>query len=146
MKNLKYNGLMFIAFLTFIGCRDGKDYTGNQQAADEDTAISVSSAQFEANGMVFGKMQKREFPTMVEAAGMIDVPPENRSVVTAVMGGYIKNVALACGRRGKKRAGIAHHRKSRICDPATTIYGGQGTIGLSEIGIRPPKNDVRRKH
>lgn len=102
MKNLKYNTLVLIAFLALVGCGNGKEEADNQSATDAHDGIRISQAQFEENDMALGTLQEKEFPNVVKVTGMIDVPPENRSVVTATMGGYIKSLPLLVGDVVKK--------------------------------------------
>lgn len=59
--------------------------------------IYVTKVQFERNGMQIGTAVTMEFTTEVPVTGMIDVPPQNRAIVTAVMGGYIKKTPLLVG-------------------------------------------------
>ena len=64
--------------------------------------VRVSARQFEANGMVLGSPEKRTFPEVIRASGTIDVPPENRVVISAVYGGYVKKTTLLEGDRVQK--------------------------------------------
>jgi cobalt-zinc-cadmium efflux system membrane fusion protein len=68
----------------------------------EDTVIELSSEQFGQNGMTMGSLEEKSFPEQVQANGTIDVPPANRAVVSAPMGGYIKNTHLLIGDRVSK--------------------------------------------
>lgn len=62
-----------------------------------DDRIKVTKAQFEQAKMTLGSLEEKEFPTLISVNGMIDVPPENRAVVNATMGGYIKTTPLLIG-------------------------------------------------
>ncbi|MDT7830037.1 efflux RND transporter periplasmic adaptor subunit [Pricia sp. S334] len=98
MKHLRYSTFVLMAFLTVLGCGNGN--TENAETQSEkipDGRIKVTQAQFDQTGMVLGTLEEREFPFIVKATGMIDVPPENRSVVSATMGGYIKTLPLLIG-------------------------------------------------
>ena len=97
MGNFKYNTFILMVSLIVLGCGNGTKGVGNQNGPTADEGIRISRAQFEENGMALGTMREKEFPTIVETTGMIDVPPENRSMVTATMGGYIKNLPLLVG-------------------------------------------------
>lgn len=66
--------------------------TGNAKAT-----IALSKAQFMNNGMTLGSLEEREFPTTIAVNGAIDVPPENRAVVNAPLGGFIKRTPLLIG-------------------------------------------------
>ncbi len=64
--------------------------------------IQLTREQFENSGMALGSLEEKPFPITVKANGMIDVPPENRAVVNATMGGYIKRTPLLIGDIVKK--------------------------------------------
>lgn len=86
--------------LALLNCGERK-IKNEQLTSQEDTTlmdrIFVSTAQFERGKMMLGSLTEKPFPSTVEATGMIDVPPENRAVVTTAMGGYIKNTPLLIG-------------------------------------------------
>lgn len=64
--------------------------------------VQVTQAQFEQSKMTLGSLEEKPFPTVITANGMIDVPPENRAVVNAIMGGYIKTTPLLVGDQVRK--------------------------------------------
>ena len=95
-----YKTLSIYITLTIFSC--GKN--NNEQSAIDaksdriiDNHIQVSQAQFIQNKMMLGNLEEKSFPDVVTANGMIDVPPENRAVVNAKMGGYIKTTPLLIG-------------------------------------------------
>ena len=81
-----------------IGCGT-KEKEASTAAENTETSadVTVTEAQFSNASMQLGTLKKASFPDWVEASGMIDVPPENRAVITAFMGGYIKNNPLLIG-------------------------------------------------
>ncbi|MEN8815496.1 MAG: efflux RND transporter periplasmic adaptor subunit [Nonlabens sp.] len=86
--------------LTLISCGNQATEQEASQAIDDDHEeefIFVSNAQFESSKMTLGSMEEKPFPITVKTTGMIDVPPENRAVVNATMGGYIKTTPLLIG-------------------------------------------------
>ena len=74
--------------------------TGNKII--ENKQIQVTQAQFEQSEMTLGSLEEKPFPEVVTASGMIDVPPENRAVVNAIMGGYIETTPLLVGDKVRK--------------------------------------------
>ena len=54
-----------------------------------DNRIQISQEQFDQRKMKLDVLTENTFPTTVNVTGMIDVPPENRAVISATMGGYI---------------------------------------------------------
>ncbi|WP_190809443.1 efflux RND transporter periplasmic adaptor subunit [Flagellimonas sp. S3867] len=73
---------------------------GNKEQIDK--RIQVTQSQFEQNRMALGSLEEMLFPTSINVNGMIDVPPGNRVVVNASMGGYIKTAPLLIGDKVRK--------------------------------------------
>lgn len=96
MKRFIYSIIILMASFTAVNCGNGKKETIDTSTAG-DGLIMVTKAQFDQVGMELGTLQEKEFPILVKAAGIIDVPPENRSVVSATMGGYIKTLPFLIG-------------------------------------------------
>ena len=82
----------------------------NNNAMSEESTAAVSSSeyititqeQFEQSSMELGNLQDAAFTVVVPTTGTIDVPPENRAVVNATMGGYIKTIPLLIGNKVQK--------------------------------------------
>ena len=103
MKYMLCTSLVIIISLSFASCgNDKKESSETQTKTTDDDRIRITQAQFDQNGMAFSTLQEKEFPIVVKATGIIDVPPENRSVVNATMGGYIKTLPLLIGDFVKK--------------------------------------------
>ncbi|MCJ7465672.1 MAG: efflux transporter periplasmic adaptor subunit, partial [Maribacter sp.] len=90
----RFIGNIFLSmiFVAVSSCGNGNNANQNDPDAStaDDARIIVTQAQFDQNAMQMGSLQEITFPLTVHANGMIDVPPENRAVVSAIMGGYIK--------------------------------------------------------
>lgn len=98
MKRLPYTYPIILLLLSVLAC--GKSKNAGTSEENMETAINelvITREQFEENGMVLSHLEERTFPMTVSTNGMIDVPPENRAVVSAVMGGYIKKTPLLVG-------------------------------------------------
>jgi len=98
IPHLVYTALI-LAFL--LGCKEKEAVSANGSDRD-DLTITVSREQFEAGGMKLGKITTKSFPQTIQATGMIDVPPENKAVVSAFFGGYVKETPLLVGDIVKK--------------------------------------------
>jgi cobalt-zinc-cadmium efflux system membrane fusion protein len=59
--------------------------------------VTVSPAQEKAAGITLGTFERQNMTTEVQANGSVEVPPENRVSVTAVMGGYVQTVRILPG-------------------------------------------------
>ena len=106
MRTYTYTFLLLFA-LTFLSCGNSseKDETTTEPSTAQSSKkgdITVTKSQFDQSYMRLGKMSEQSFPDIVEATGMIDVPPQNRAVISAFSGGYIKNTPLLIGDKVKK--------------------------------------------
>lgn len=74
----------------------------NRDGSLASNEIIVSRAQFESEKMKLVNLQEVSFPTYIKTTGTIDVPPNSKAVISAQIGGYIKNSPLLIGDRVKK--------------------------------------------
>lgn len=104
MQRVLYKIAMISVILTLYSCGDKEANNEIVEAQNEttDDRIFVSKAQFERSKMTLGSIEEKSFPVTVKTSGMIDVPPENRAVVNATMGGYIKTTPLLIGDKVRK--------------------------------------------
>ncbi len=105
MKHFIYNILAITLALSFMNCGDSKKESNNDASETEEISnnnIKLTKAQFEQSAMKLGGLEEKSFPVITKTNGMIDVPPENRAVVSAAMGGYIKKTPLLIGDIVKK--------------------------------------------
>ncbi|NER19044.1 efflux RND transporter periplasmic adaptor subunit [Spongiivirga citrea] len=101
-RNIYY---LFFILPLLLGCSEnkGSDSKSNDDQVDkESNSYIVGKGQFESNIMSLGTIQEKSFPNMVQSTGMIDVPPQNRAVVSTFMGGYINETPLLIGDVVKK--------------------------------------------
>lgn len=78
----------------FSACNNPKPTT---ETTENDSRIFVSNAQFEQRKMKLITPEKVEFPELITVNGIIDVPPQNKAVITAIMGGYVKRIPFLIG-------------------------------------------------
>ncbi|MDB9874526.1 HlyD family secretion protein, partial [Flavobacteriaceae bacterium] len=104
MNRIIYNITILSMIFTLNSCGD-KEVKNKQveiQDSISDNRIFVSKAQFEHSNMTLGSIEEKPFPVTIKTNGMIDVPPENRAVVNAIMGGTIKTTPLLIGDKVRK--------------------------------------------
>jgi cobalt-zinc-cadmium efflux system membrane fusion protein len=102
MKTINY--IFPILSLALLMSCGGEEVAETLVSVDTDSANSVvvTSAQFELGKMKLGTFTKQTFQEVVNANGMLDVPPENKSTVSAYFGGYVKNISLLQGQKISK--------------------------------------------
>lgn len=95
--------LLITQIILLSSCGEKKNVeTSSAESEAFDGSLSITKEQFNNNGMTLGKIEEKSFPFTIKTNGMIDVPPENRAVVSATMGGYIKKTPLLIGDVVKK--------------------------------------------
>jgi cobalt-zinc-cadmium efflux system membrane fusion protein len=103
MKSI-HKTLILLALSVFpFSCKEQATSVSDlSESPGQEALLRISQAQFEANGMALGGIVKKAFPRVVRVSGMLDVPPENRVVISAIYGGYVKNTTLLVGDRVRK--------------------------------------------
>ena len=59
--------------------------------------VSISAAQMQAAGIETGTFARQNMTTEVQANGTVEVPPQNRVSIAAVLGGYVQAVHVLAG-------------------------------------------------
>ncbi|ADV50763.1 efflux transporter, RND family, MFP subunit [Cellulophaga algicola DSM 14237] len=100
---MKYiiNRIAITGVLTLLISCGSKEKTSVSKEKNSEY-IEITMEQFNKNNMELGTFKEQDFPKIVSATGMIDVPPENKASVSATMGGYIKTTPLLIGDTVKK--------------------------------------------
>ncbi len=103
MKLYKYI-VIILSVIVFYSCVNNEktEQEESLEVQGIENEISLSKQQFEYNNMELNGLQDKPFSMIVKANGMIDVPPENKAIVSAMMGGYIKTTPLLVGDVVKK--------------------------------------------
>ena len=91
MKKIIYT--LIITSLLF-SCKDAK----TQEPTEKDNGlITVTAAQFQSSRMEIASPVEQDFDVTINTSGKIDVPPQNRAIVTSFIGGYVKSTKLLVG-------------------------------------------------
>lgn len=101
MKRNRYTVLLCGLACSLLACQLAEketESTTNRHAHD----FQISQAQFEQNQMQLISMEEAFLEEHVSCSGTIDVPPQNRAKITAIMGGYVKESPLLVGDEVKK--------------------------------------------
>ncbi len=91
-----------ILILALTACNPDGNKTSPEEQADAGTFLRLNHQQITANGMTEYTVTQREFRESITANGIVDVPPGSRALISAVMGGYIKDAPLLIGDAVKK--------------------------------------------
>jgi len=100
--------ITLLLFALALSCKEQAPEAGTQPQDGKDTGIiTLSRQQFEANDMAVNVPSEMRFPDVIRVSGMIDVPPENRVVISAVYGGFVKRTPLLVGDEVRKGQVVA---------------------------------------
>lgn len=106
MSRLLYIIPVTIFMFSMLSCGDSiekNNGTGNNVESEQPAnRITVSKAQFKGGNMELGRLSQQDFPKEVAVTGTIDVSPQNKAIVSAFAGGYIKRTPLLIGNKVKK--------------------------------------------
>ncbi len=92
-----------ILILVLAACKPNGDSTSSEEQQDVGAAaLRLNNQQRTSSGMTEYSVTKREFPESITATGTVDVPPGNRALISAVIGGYIKDAPLLIGDQVRK--------------------------------------------
>ncbi|MDC6405844.1 MULTISPECIES: efflux RND transporter periplasmic adaptor subunit [Maribacter] len=102
MKSYIYYFLTLVLLAGVTGCGEKSSTNETSVETEISSFIEVTQAQYDQLGMEMGSIIEKSFPVRVSVNGMIDVPPENRAMVNATMGGYIKTTPFLIGDKVSK--------------------------------------------
>ena len=104
-KNIQKSILLIAVVALMYSCGNSEG-DANKEKRDEiastNSGLNVSFAQFEGSNMELGKIEENSFPVSVEATGLIDVPPENKAIISSFADGYVRQTPLLIGDQVKK--------------------------------------------
>jgi cobalt-zinc-cadmium efflux system membrane fusion protein len=103
MTNILKSIFILVAVLFMFSCGDSEKENSEELAtSSSDGGIQLSFAQFEGSDMELGKIEENSFPVSIKTTGMIDVPPENKAMVSSFADGYVRETPLLIGDEVKK--------------------------------------------
>jgi len=103
MKNFKKSAVYILIAIAFIACNGSKTTENHISTSEKDeNFLEVTDDQFQSSNMKLGDLQLQNFSETIKTNGFIDVPPSDRAMVSAIMGGYVKISHLLIGEKVKK--------------------------------------------
>lgn len=112
MKKLIINTITAIAFIatTFIlptcGSSGSKKVVSEETKTDttkkETDIAEVTPEQMKAVGIEIGSIEQQNLTSVVKASGQLTVPPQNKAVVNALVGGVIRRINVIEGQQVSK--------------------------------------------
>jgi cobalt-zinc-cadmium efflux system membrane fusion protein len=114
MKNIKY---IILSGLLIIGC--GKEKGDSQDVPAQTTTvntITLTPEQIETINLKIGYMEKHNLSNTIQANGYLDVPPQNKAVISPMITGYVRKVNFLVGDDVKKGQVMAELESMEFID------------------------------
>ena len=95
---------LYILFfsLVLVACGNSEKNNETLQKDSHPNYIVITQSQFSSGQMQLGKLEEQLFFESIKTTGIIDVPPQNKAVISTFMGGYITKTPLLVGDKVKK--------------------------------------------
>lgn len=99
---MKIKYIIIIAILIISCNKQNKNIEKSIEITQKDKFFTISKKQFEAERMELNTLTNQPFYSSVQTTGIIDVPPENKAVISTFMGGFVTKNQLLIGDKVKK--------------------------------------------
>ena len=101
---MKY--LIYLSFLSLAlaGCQnsDTTDSSGLEDQSEHTSAIILTAEQIKTINLKTGYMSRQVMPITIHANGFLDVPPQNKAVISPMITGYVRKANFLVGDYVKK--------------------------------------------
>lgn len=84
-----------------------KDETKEEEHSESKEFVEITDVQMKAVNIKLGKFEKRNLRTSVKANGVLELPPQNKANVSAMLGGSVKSIMIIEGDFVKEGATLA---------------------------------------
>lgn len=88
-------------FIALVGC-SSSDKPAAEAPTREGNEVTLSAEQFKLLDIKLGTPEKKIMSGVINANGMLDVPPQNMVTISAPLGGFVKSTDILQGMRVKK--------------------------------------------
>jgi len=96
-----FSPIGFLMAIVLVACQSDKE-DNSAVGSNTENRIVVPAEAFEKGQLTLGKMDTMAFAESIKVNGVIDVPPANRTFISAVRGGYVKSIPPLIGSKVKK--------------------------------------------
>jgi cobalt-zinc-cadmium efflux system membrane fusion protein len=116
MKSTIY---VVLSMLIFISCSGEKETNVSNEAAVKNLdagAITLTKKQSQTINLETGKLNKRSLASEIRVNGYLDVPPQNKAVVSPMITGYVRKVNFLVGDMVRKGQVMAELESMEFID------------------------------
>ncbi len=96
---------ILIISLFLLACSDNnkeKNLEKVEVTSSDNNLVILSSEQISALKIKYGHIEKRNLNNVIKANGYLDVPPQNKAVISPMITGYVKKINFLVGSNVKK--------------------------------------------
>ncbi|WP_439557444.1 efflux RND transporter periplasmic adaptor subunit [Dyadobacter sp.] len=102
MKNIAIL-IIFICTLTFCTKKEAEQpHQTEEHHEEESNVVELTKAQYQTAGIELGSIGTRNLSEVINANGLIDIPPQNLVSISAPLGGFVRKTELLQGMHVKK--------------------------------------------
>ncbi|MEQ8909653.1 MAG: efflux RND transporter periplasmic adaptor subunit [Vicingaceae bacterium] len=95
-RTIYQNTILLFMLFSIVACQSEEEQETSEKTTAEEH-FQISETQFESNEMQLIAPKTIRVKQSIVCNGSIDVPPQNRAKITAIMGGYVKESPLLVG-------------------------------------------------
>lgn len=155
MKHLKYTIIITLTAIWVMGCslsnsdnsaNDGHDSHGEEQdqghghghgnegeAEGIKEEVHLNERQIQVMGIEMGKFQYLNLSTTVKSNGQLEVPPQNKASVSAMMGGRVKSINVLEGDHVNKGQTLALLEHPDFVDMERAYITAKSSLGFLKM-------------
>ena len=107
MKAIEYSILLILALAMTFGCERSNQAEAGTEEIKDLTRIEIAKDEFYQAGLGLDTVRTTALPINLKLNGTIDVPPNNRAVISALKGGFIKEIPVLEGEKVRRNQYLA---------------------------------------
>ncbi|RPI73870.1 MAG: efflux RND transporter periplasmic adaptor subunit [Ignavibacteriales bacterium] len=108
MKKIFLILLILPLLFSFLNCGNTLEEETKEEADPKSKEfVEITEAQMKAVDIKLGRFEKRNLKTTVKANGVLEIPPQNKANVSAMLGGTVKSINVIEGNFVKEGAILA---------------------------------------
>ena len=124
MKTKLYIVLIALLSLAIASCNTKNTNSNEHEEHSEKGVVTLSKKQQNFLNLKIGSFEMRNLTTVIKITGVLEVPPESKAGVTAIIGGNVKKISVFQGdkvRKGQTLAVLEHPDYITIQEDFATI-------------------------
>ena len=107
MNKLNYIITLFVFLSSCSGEQKEQQITDAQVSSSNENEVILSTDQVNAIKLKSGKIERKSLSNVIMANGYLDVPPQNKAVISPIITGFVRKVNYLLGDNVKKGAVMA---------------------------------------